>query len=194
LTPAARTDSLTSHERSHGGSEQMSESGGQDIRVRGTLHSSGGLGVVRIEMVVPTPPVEVWAAVTRPERLAKWLGAVDGDLREGGSFHALLFPSEWDGAGRILECEPGRRWLVESAEPGHALSTNELEVLPEGEGSSRVVFTQRGMPLPMIWAYGVGVQLHVENLAAHLAGRGPVDPDPFWEQLRPRYEELAAEL
>jgi hypothetical protein len=45
-----------------------------------------------------------------------------------------------------------------------------------------------------IAAFGVGVQIHVENLAAYLAGGAPVDPDPFWDRLLPQYERLAAAL
>jgi uncharacterized protein YndB with AHSA1/START domain len=166
----------------------------QDIRVRGTLRAEEGTGVVRIEMLVPSPANQVWAAFTDRDRLAQWLGEVEGDLHAGGEYRARFFPSGWDGAGRILECDPGRRFLVESAEPGRRTTTDEIELVPEGTDRTRVVVTKRGAPLPMIGAFAVGVQIHVENLAAVLAGRAPVDPDPFWEQLLPQYEQLSAAL
>jgi uncharacterized protein YndB with AHSA1/START domain len=165
-----------------------------DIRVRGTLLDVDGVGTVRIEVVVPTPVAEVWTAVTEPARLAQWYGTIEGDLRVGGSYHALLFPSGWDGTGHVLECEPPRRLVIESAEEGSSGSRDELELTAEGPGSTRVVLTKRGAPLQWIPAYGVGTQIHLENLAAHLAGRGPIDPDPYWAELLPRYEALAAEL
>ena len=37
-----------------------------------------------------------------------------------------------------------------------------------------------------------GWQIHAENLAAHFAGRRPVDAAARWEELAPSYRELAA--
>lgn len=166
----------------------------EDIRVRGMLADADGTGVVRIELVVPSPVAEVWAAATEPERLAHWAGRFDGDLVMGATYHAVLFPSGWDGMGTVLECEPPRRFLVESAEDGKPPTSDELVLTPEGSGSTRIVLTKRGAPLGFIAAYGVGTQIHMENLAAHLAGGGPVDPDPYWAELLPEYERLASEL
>jgi uncharacterized protein YndB with AHSA1/START domain len=172
----------------------MSEPVEQDPVVRGSVGVEHGTGVVRIEMLVQGAADDVWSAVTDPARLAGWLGEVEGDLRAGGDYSARLFPSGWDGTGRVLECGPGRRFLVESAEPGQQPTTDELTVTPEGAASTRVVVVKRGAPVQWIAAFGVGVQIHVENLAAYLAGGAPVDPDPFWDRLLPQYERLAAAL
>ena len=172
----------------------MSDSTDQDIRVRGTVQAVDGRGVVRIEMMVASPVAEVWTTATDPTRLAEWLGEVSGDLRVGGAFHGLFFPSGWDGDGRVLECEPGHRFLVESAEAGNPLTTDELAFTSEGDDRTRIVLTKRGTSLEWIAAFAVGLQLHVENLVASLDGRPPVDPDPFWADLMPQYEALAAEL
>jgi uncharacterized protein YndB with AHSA1/START domain len=170
----------------------MSGSTEQGIEVRGTLRADDGVGVVRIEAVVDVAIAVVWSAVTEPEGLAGWAGEVRGDLRVGGDYSAVLFPSGWDGTGRVLECGPGHRFLVESAEPGAALKTDELVLTAEPSGGTRVVLTKRGVPLPMIAAYGVGTQIHMENLIGSLAGRGPIDPEPYWAALLPRYEQLGA--
>jgi uncharacterized protein YndB with AHSA1/START domain len=172
----------------------MTDPTGPGIRVRGTLQVVDGVGVVRIEMPVAADRATVWAAVTEPDRMAAWAGEIGGDLREGGTFTAHLFPSDWEGEGRVVTCEPGRRWVVEGAEPGHALSTDELVIEADGAGCCTVVLTERGAALEQIEYYGVGVQIHLENLAAYLAGRAPVDPDPYWERLLPEYELLAAAL
>jgi hypothetical protein len=47
------------------------------------------------------------------------------------------------------------------------------------------------MPLDQLAAYGAGVQVHVEDLAAHLAGRERCDAKARWEILMPAYQELA---
>ncbi len=172
----------------------MADSTEHDIRVRGTLSSDDGVGVVRIELSVDSPVADVWAAVTEPKRLAGWYGEVDGDLRVGGSYHALLFPSGWDGTGHVLACDPGSRLVVEGAEPGKRPVEDELRLTVEGVGPTRIVLTKRGVPVAMIAAYGVGTQIHLENLSAHLAGRAPVDPEPYWAALLPEYEQAALDL
>jgi uncharacterized protein YndB with AHSA1/START domain len=172
----------------------MTDPAESDIRVRGTLHAEDGVGVVRIEMPVAADRATVWAAVTQPDRMAGWAGEIGGDLREGGTYTAHLFPSDWEGEGRIVACEPGRRWVVEGAEAGQAPLADELLIEADGAGGCTVVLPERGAALEQVKYYGVGVQIHLENLAAYLAGRPPVDPDPYWERLLPEYELLAAAL
>ena len=50
------------------------------------------------------------------------------------------------------------------------------------------------MPLELLAAYGAGIQVHVEDLAAYLAGRERGDVDARWRELQPAYEELAANV
>ncbi len=38
------------------------------------------------------------------------------------------------------------------------------------------------MPVDLLAAYGAGVQIHVEDLAAHLAGRERSDADARWNE------------
>jgi len=53
---------------------------------------------------------------------------------------------------------------------------------------------ERGMPPEMIAGYGAGIQVHVEDLGAHLAGHGRVDADECWKELLPAYQALAADV
>jgi hypothetical protein len=62
-----------------------------------------------------------------------------------------------------------------------------------GDGTILVV-EERGLPLPLLPAYGAGVQLHVENLADHVGGRELADPEARWEELLPAYRAMAAEV
>ena len=59
-------------------------------------------------------------------------------------------------------------------------------------GQTILVVEERGMPLDLLAAYGAGVQVHVEDLAAHLAGRERVNADARWDELQPAYDDLAA--
>jgi hypothetical protein len=45
-----------------------------------------------------------------------------------------------------------------------------------------------------IGAYGAGVQIHVEDLADHLAGRGRRDAEERWTELWPVYDEPATKI
>jgi hypothetical protein len=48
------------------------------------------------------------------------------------------------------------------------------------------------MPLDLLSAYGAGIQVHVEDLAAYLAGRDRVDARARWAELEPRYALMVA--
>ena len=61
-------------------------------------------GAVRVEDVYDTDIDDLWEACTTPERLARWIAEVSGDLRVGGTIHAV-FTSTWTGPGRIEVCE-----------------------------------------------------------------------------------------
>ena len=50
------------------------------------------------------------------------------------------------------------------------------------------------MPLDLLAAYGAGVQIHVEDLAACLAGRERVNAAARWDELEPAYRDLAADV
>ena len=55
-----------------------------------------------------------------------------------------------------------------------------------------LVIEVRGMPLAAVAYYGVGWQIHAENLAAYLAGRERGDTEARWGDLVPLYQGLAA--
>ncbi len=50
------------------------------------------------------------------------------------------------------------------------------------------------MPLNLLGAYGPGIQIHVEDLIAHLAGRERCDAGVPWGELQPAYDDLAAKV
>jgi len=168
-----------------------------DRRILGRLRSADGKGIVRIEDRFATEPDELWSALTEPGRLARWLGEVDGDLRLGGEFRARFFASGWHGTGRVEACEPSRRLLVstkDADEPespdGHAI---EVTLTPDGD-ETILAWEERGMPPELLAAYGAGVQIHVEDLAAYLEGGGRCDADARWAELFPGYQRLADDL
>jgi hypothetical protein len=90
-------------------------------------------------------------------------------------------------------CEPPRRLLV-TMEPGTEDETViEAELVADG-AQTRLVIEERGLPVSALPAHGAGWQAHVEDLAAHLAGREPADWRTRWAELSPAYREQAVEL
>ncbi|MGD0607884.1 MAG: SRPBCC family protein [Streptosporangiaceae bacterium] len=166
---------------------------GSGGRILGRLRSADGQGVVRMEDRFDTDIDDVWSALTDPSRLARWIGEVEGDLRLGGEYRFHFYASGSEGTGRVEACEPPRRLRL-----AHGLGQpheNVIEVTLAAEGEQTiVVIEERGMPLHLLAAYGAGVQVHVEDLAAHLAGRERCDADARWDELQPAYDDLAAEV
>ena len=163
-------------------------------RVLGSLRSADGKGVVRLEDRFDADIDGLWSALTDPGRLARWMGEVEGDLRLGGEFRARFFASGWEGTGRVEACEPLRRLLLLTMQPGQSRE-HFIEVTLAADGAQAiVVWEEQGMPLGQLAAYGAGIQVHVEDLAAYLAGRERCDADARWNELLPAYEDLAADV
>jgi uncharacterized protein YndB with AHSA1/START domain len=162
-------------------------------RIVGTLRTEDGKGVVRMEDRFDTDIDDVWSALTDPGRLARWLGEFEGDLRLGGEFRARFFASGWEGTGRVDVCEPPRHLLVMTK---HIRQADEqaVEATLTADGDHTIlILEERGMPVNLLAAYGAGIQVHIEDLAAHIAGRERCDADARWEELQPSYEALASE-
>jgi uncharacterized protein YndB with AHSA1/START domain len=168
-----------------------------DDRILGSLRSDEGTGIVRMEERFEAGIDDVWSALTDPRRLARWYGAVDGDLRLGGEFHVRI-PDAWEGTGRVDVCEPPRRLVLTMRDsdprPGQPEETViEVQLTADGD-QTLLVAEDRGLPLLLLAAYGVGTQMHVENLADHIAGRERRDAETRWEELLPAYEALASDV
>src|SRR5260370_4508166 len=172
---------------------QMTSNPGAGTRIAGSLRSGDGKGVVRMEDRFDTDIGDLWSALTDPLRLARWIGEVEGDLRLGGEFRFRFFASGSEGTGRVEACEPPRRLLLTMALGQPDEDVIEATLTPDG-GQTILVLEERGMPLDLLAAYGAGVQIHVEDLAAYLAGRDRVDAAARWGELQPAYQDLAANV
>jgi uncharacterized protein YndB with AHSA1/START domain len=163
-------------------------------RIVGTLRIADGKGVVRMEDRFDTDIDDLWSALTDPGRLARWLGEFEGDLRLGGEFRARFFASGWEGTGRVEVCEPPRHLLVMTKHVRQA-DEHAVEATLTADGDHTIlILEERGMPVNLLAAYGAGIQVHIEDLAAHVAGRERCDADARWEELQPSYEALASKL
>jgi uncharacterized protein YndB with AHSA1/START domain len=171
------------------------------MRLIGTMRAlDESRGAIRVEDVYDTDIADLWAACTTPERLARWIAQVEGDLQVGGTIRAV-FTSTWTGPGRIDACEEPHHLLL-TMEPGTPEEAQiEAWLTEEGEGT-RLVVEERGLPLAELYYHGAGWQVHLEDLARSLAGERPqpwssAEPEPGWRarwtDLTPTYEHMAVD-
>jgi uncharacterized protein YndB with AHSA1/START domain len=179
----------------------MSGSASSGIRLLGSLGAADGKGVVRVEERYDTDIDDLWTAITDPDRLARWFGRVEGDLRPGGQFRLHVFDAGMDTVGQVVTCEAPQRLVVtnresdESYQEGNGVPPYDQTIdatLTADRDQTILVIEVRGMPLEAIPFFGTGWQVHAENLAAYLAGRELGDTKPRWDALVPLYQELAA--
>src|ERR1700729_724084 len=97
---------------------QMTSNAPAGGRILGSLRSADGQAVVSVQDRFDTDIDDLGSALTDPQRLARWLGEVEGDLPLGGEFRARFFASGWEGTGRVEACEPPRRLLLLTKRPG----------------------------------------------------------------------------
>ena len=171
--------------------------------VLGTLSAEEGKGVVRVRYRYHTDIEDLWAAITDPARLDGWYAQVDGDLRPGGAIRVYVRADDWEGTGRVEVCESPRRLVVttresdESWQKGQGVppydETIEATLVGDGE-HTELVIEVKGMPLEAVAFYGVGWQIHAENLAAYLAKHERGDSQLRWNDLLPAYQALAAAI
>jgi uncharacterized protein YndB with AHSA1/START domain len=154
-------------------------------------------GAVRVEDTYDTDIDDLWLACTRPERLARWIAQVTGDLRPGGTVQAV-FTSTWSGPAVIEACDPPHHLLL-TTEPDTA-ETTQIEAWLTADGPrTRLVVEERGLPTDQLPFYGAGWQVHLEDLGRSLVGDAPVHPDGWsadsaaadwhrrWTELTPAY-------
>src|SRR5258706_5811867 len=118
----------------------------------GSLHAVDGKAVVRMEDRFSTKPDDLWSALTDPQRLARWIAKVEGDLRLGGEFRAS-FTSGWEGPGRGDVCEPPRRLLVTMSPRQDDQTVIQVELVPDRDHNP-LVLEERRPPLDAAAAHG----------------------------------------
>lgn len=160
-------------------------------------------GAVRMDDLYDTGIQDLWEACTTPERLARWLAQVSGDLRAGGTIE-MTFTSTWTGPATIEICDAPRHLLL-TTEPGTADEAQLEAWLTEVGSRTRLVVEERGLPIDQLHFHGAGWQVHLEDLGRSLRLDGSVHPDGWsatrasptwhsrWVELTPDYEALGVE-
>ena len=162
-------------------------------RILGSLRRlDDAKGAVTVEDLYDTGVDDLWSAVTEPDRLARWVATVEGDLRVGGTVRTK-FTSGYEGAGRIDVCDAPRRLVVTFLAGSPDETVMEANLAPVGD-RTRLIIEERGLPVAEVAGHGAGWQAHIEDLAAYLGGREPGPWHERWTELRPAYASIADDM
>lgn len=158
----------------------------------GELTRTGDTYTLEFERVLATDIDDAWAAVTEPERLARWMETYTGDLTLGGSWQALGSDGAVWVTGTVAECTPPHRfvtsWKKRDEEP--TVITVTVEAVPEG---ARLRLRHEGLQSRF---YASGWQTYLEQLDELLgaAEASVADPDRVagvaWEERNAQLEPL----
>jgi uncharacterized protein YndB with AHSA1/START domain len=111
---------------------------------------------VRLTRYYDAAPEAVWAALTQPDSLARWLAApVEVELRAGGSFRLRLGEAETMD-GRVRAIEPPRTLELDWRRSGEEPSIIRFDLSADGDGTVLVLDHRRiearvGMRYAAIW-------------------------------------------
>ena len=194
IARSGTTGSMPCTRRSHEGRRRSSEDHRHDASSRRHPGRGARRGRLRHRH---RRPVE---ACTTPERLARWIAEVSGDLGVGETVHAV-FTSTW--AGRCASRPATPRTTCSSRRAGHRRRDAARGVAHHRGTRTRLVVEERGLPrrpAPLLRSRLAGPPGGPRTVAgqrgsAHAEGWSAQAAAPAWQQrwteLTPAYEETA---
>lgn len=137
----------------------------------------------------PDPVEDVWAALTEPDRLARWLGTYEGE-RAVGATGTFTMTQEAEPVGEqmtIVVCDPPRRLAVEWVQEDTDAWRVDLELSTE-QGRTVLRFVQVFGADADVTDFALGWHWYLEKLEAETgAGSAPGDWDAFLARVGPSY-------
>lgn len=153
----------------------------------GRIVHEGGRRALLITREFRAPIEDVWAAVTEPERLSRWIGTWAGDPASGRV--AFTMTAEEGAVAEdmeIRECDPPRLLAVTS-HVGEEQWLLELR-LEEHDGTTTLTFTQPGIDPVQAESVGPGWEYYLDRLVAVESG-GDVGTIDFDRDYYPAMQE-----
>ena len=142
------------------------------IEPTGRRESCNGTAYVVYTREFRAPVADVWAAVTEPERLVRWIGTWSGDPRSGHVDFKMTAEGE-DVAVQIYRidvCEPPRQLCVRSQIPGDDWVWRLELDLAELDGVTTLTFAQVMDDPDVAENVGPGWDYYLDRLAAAESG------------------------
>jgi uncharacterized protein YndB with AHSA1/START domain len=144
-----------------------------------------------VERRLSAPVHEVWAWVTSPTQLKKWIGTYRGKPVVGGTVDFTM-TFEKDAAAEkvtIVECRPEERVTLEWS-GGDAVWLVSVAVA-DLDGSTVVYLKQRLANAREAGSVGPGWEYYLDRLVAATTGTSMPDFEPYLSVQQPYYERLA---
>ena len=135
---------------------------------------------------IAAPPETVWEFFVDPEKATRWMGlSATIEARPGGTYRCDVLPGH-TARGEYVELDPPRRLVFtggwdgqEAVPPG--TSTIEVELIPEGEGTS-VRFVHKDLPnAEQVASHAHGWDHYLDRLEVAATGGDP-GKDPWVTQ------------
>jgi len=134
----------------------------------GTITGAGDDVEATFERVYDTDAADLWAAVTEPDRLARWFAPVEGALHAGGRF-TIHFDDDAVPDCRVTSCEAPNSFAWEWPHATHtSLVTVVVEPVAEG---ARLHLTHTRLAASSAAGYAAGWDVYLRRLVELLAGR-----------------------
>jgi len=142
-----------------------------------------------MDRLFKAPIEDVWASMTRPAELAKWIGTYTGSPSTGAArFRMSAEPdAKWEYV-TILECAAPHRFFGDFGEGEDAWRA--LFHLVEGNGMTTVTFGQRLRNPAEAATMGPGWDYYLDRLVAYRAGRPLPEWDSYYPALAMHYKNL----
>ena len=136
----------------------------------GRIDRDGDRHTLVIIRTFHAPIEDVWASVTEPERLERWIGTYAGDPTSGEVMFRMTAEDENASAEamKIRECEPPRR-LALTSHVGEESWFLELD-LTEADGVTTLTFSQPDINPQAAESVGPGWEYYLDRLVAAETG------------------------
>lgn len=163
----------------------------------GRLGHTGGDDVLLFTRTFEAPATQVWAALTEPDRLARWFGTWTGDPADGHVTFTMNAEGDQASSSRydIDACEPPRHLAVTSTSD-HGTSRRSVD-LTEAGGVTTLVWTEVIRDPAMLEYIGPGWDFYLDRLVAAETGGdvGAIDFDTdYLAAQRDHYLAIRQEL
>jgi uncharacterized protein YndB with AHSA1/START domain len=138
--------------------------------------AAGEARVSTISQVYDTDIDDLWAVVTKPERIARWFLPVTGELKEGGHYQL-----EGNAGGTVTSCDKPNGFAA-TWEYGGEVSWIEVRLTPEA-GGTRFLLEHVAHVKDEFWeqfgpsATGIGWDMGLYGLSQHLANPDFLRPE-----------------
>ncbi len=158
----------------------------------GRREDRDGTSYVVFERTFTAPIADVWAAVTEPERLERWIGTWSGDPASGRVEFRMTAEHEDAPEETIVidECREPSRLVMRSARPDdHAqLWTWQLD-LSEADGLTTLTFAQEVINVPLAESVGPGWDYYLDRMVAAETGGdiASIDFDDYYPAFAAHY-------